>query len=259
MIKVLAIIGSPRKGNSYQLTQMIEERLKNHKEIEFEYLFLKDLDLDNYTGCQSCIVNGKESCPLDDDRDIIEQKIHDADGVIFVSPVYNFHITALMKNFVDHFTYAVHRPRFFDKKAMIFIQRGKMFKKALKYMEKVVHAWGFDVVSTLGIPDVDPLTEKYKKKSIKELEKATDRFYEGLKKNELPSPTVYDLVWFNVWKMNAEVNKEVIPADYVYWKNKGWFDMDYYYKVRINPLKKGIAYISTVFAKKFMKKVFKDY
>jgi len=76
------------------------------------------------------------------------------------------------------------------------------------------------VISTLGIPDVDPLTEKYKKKSIKELEKATDRFYEGLKRDELPSPTVYDLVWFNVWKMNVEVNKEGIPADYDYWKNR---------------------------------------
>ena len=257
-MKVLAVIGSPRKGNSYKLTQKIEERLKQH-DIDFEYLFLKDYELGNCTGCHACIKHGKDRCPLNDDRDLIEKKMLKADGVIFVSPIYNFHITALMKNFVDHFTYAVHRPRFFGKKAMVFIQRGGMFKDAIKYTKKVVHAWGFEVVSTLGIPDIDPLTEKYKKKSMKKLDKAADDFFNGLKKDKLPSPSIYDLVWFNIWKINAEVNKEDIPADYEYWAKYGWFDMEYYYEVRINPIKKAVASIGTFFANRFMKKVFKGY
>ncbi len=258
-MKVLAIVGSPRKGNSYRLTQMIEKRLEDHDDIDFEYLFLKDYDLGNCTGCHACVKYGKDKCPLNDDREIIEKMMLKADGVIFVSPIYNFHITALMKNFVDHLTYAIHRPRFFDKKAMVFIQRGGMFKDAVKYMKKVVHAWGFDVVSTLGIPDLDSLTDKYKKKSIKKLEEATDKFYNGLKENKIPSPSIYDLVWFNIWKTNAEVNKEGMPADYEYWSDKGWLDMDYYYDVRINPMKKSFASIGSFFAKRFMKKIFEGY
>jgi len=258
-MKVLAIVGSPRKGNSYRLTQRIEKRLESHDDIDFEYIFLKDYELENCTGCHACVKYGKEKCPLNDDRDIIEKKMLKADGVIFVSPIYNFHITALMKNFVDHFTYAVHRPRFFGKKAMVFIQRGRMFKEAIKYMKKVVHAWGFDIVSTLGIPDLDSLTDKYKEKSIKELEETTDKFYNGLKENKIPSPSIYDLVWFNIWKTNAEVNKESMPADYNYWSDKGWLDMDYYYDVRINPMKKSFASIGSFFAKRFMKRVFEGY
>ncbi len=258
-MKVLAVIGSPRKGNSYELTQRIEERLKRHDDIDLEYLFLKDYELGNCTGCHACVMYGKEKCPLNDDRDLIEKEMLKSDGVIFVSPIYNFHITALMKNFIDHFTYAVHRPRFFGKKAMVFIQRGGMFKDAIKYMKKVVHAWGFEVVSTLGIPDIDPLTEKYKKKSMKKLDKAADDFFNGLKKDKLPSPSIYDLVWFNIWKINAEVNKEDIPADYEYWAKYGWFDMEYYYEVRINPIKKAVAFIGTFFANRFMKRVFKGY
>jgi len=258
-MKILAIIGSPRKGNSYKLTQKIEKRLQHHEHIEFIYVFLREYNLGNCTGCHACVNLGKEKCPLNDDREIIEKKMLGADGVIFVSPIYNLHITALMKNFVDHFTYAVHRPPFFGKKAMIFIQRGELFKDAVKYMKKIIHAWGFEVVSTLGIPDLDSLTNTYRKKSIKKLNKATDRFYEGLNKKRLPSPSIYDLVWFNIWKINVEATKDGIPADYTYWAAKGWLDMNYYYTIKINPFKKGIASIGTFVAKKFMKRIFKGY
>lgn len=48
------------------------------------------------------------------------------------------------------------------------------------------------------------------------LETAEDDPYKGLMKDKLPSLSIYDLLWFNIWKINAEVNKKDIPADYEY-------------------------------------------
>jgi multimeric flavodoxin WrbA len=38
-MKVIAVIGSPRKGNSYKITQRIEEKFKKFGDIEFDYIF----------------------------------------------------------------------------------------------------------------------------------------------------------------------------------------------------------------------------
>jgi multimeric flavodoxin WrbA len=64
----------------------------------------------------------------------------EADGVIFASPIYTFHVTGLMKNFIDRFSYCVHRPRFFGKKAMVYVLRGGMFKESIKYVRRLLRA-----------------------------------------------------------------------------------------------------------------------
>jgi len=82
-LKVLAIIGSPReKGNSYKVTQRIEKKMKELGGVEFEYLFLKDVNLEQCQGCFTCISKGEELCPLKDDRDKILEQMLASDGLI---------------------------------------------------------------------------------------------------------------------------------------------------------------------------------
>jgi multimeric flavodoxin WrbA len=110
-------MGSPRKkGNTYHVVERIKERLLAFDDsIEFEYLFLKDCDLKPCTGCFACIAKGESLCPLKDDRDMIMSKMMEADGIIFAAPCYGLGVPAVMKNFIDRFSYTLHRPRFFDK------------------------------------------------------------------------------------------------------------------------------------------------
>ena len=258
-MKVLAIMGSPRKGNSYKLTQLIEEELKNRGEIDFEYLFLKDTPLANCLGCHLCIKKGENFCPLSDDRDLVLAKMAGADGVIFVSPVYMFTITALMKNFVDHLAFLVHRPVFFKKPAMIFIHRGDMFKESIQYMERVARSWGFSVVARLGIPDPDDMTPKSRDKSLKKLKTETEKFFRVLKSGKLPSPSLYDLIAFRVWKINALALEKDFPADYQYWVEHKLFDKDYYYDAPINPLKKVVARLLEPVVRMFLRRTFRGY
>jgi multimeric flavodoxin WrbA len=233
IMRVLAIIGSPRNGNSYKTTQLVEKKMKELGEVEFEYLFLRDAGIGHCVGCHNCIIRGEGSCPHKENIEKIENQLMGADGVIFVSPIYTFHITALMKNFIDHFSYLVHRPRFFGKQAMVFVQRGGMFKEALNYLIKVVRSWGFDVSCKLGIPDLEPLTENFKNKCLKEIDKSSKKFYRSIKNSKLKSPSLHDIITFKVWKINAAACKDSIPEDFSYWKEKGWFDKDYYYDVKI--------------------------
>ena len=44
MIKVVAIMGSPHKGNSLEVTQRIERRLAQQGDVQFDYIHLKDLE-----------------------------------------------------------------------------------------------------------------------------------------------------------------------------------------------------------------------
>ncbi len=59
-MKILAIIGSPRrKGNTYKVVSLIEERMKALGDAEFSYLFLKDANLELYQGCWQCLSWGE--------------------------------------------------------------------------------------------------------------------------------------------------------------------------------------------------------
>ena len=97
-MKILAICGSPRRGNCYSVLDSIKE---NYPTIDFKLLMLNEVNLEQCRGCYVCFLLGEENCPLKDDRDMIIKEILDADGIVFASPVYNNHITALMKHFMD--------------------------------------------------------------------------------------------------------------------------------------------------------------
>lgn len=258
-MKVLAIIGSPRKGESYKAAELIRERLIKKGDVDFEYLFLRDYSLGNCRGCHLCIMKGPETCPLKDDRAKIEEKMREADGVIFVSPIYSQNVTALMKNFIDHLSYLWHRPYYFGKKAMAVAIGGGMFKETLSYMKVNANNWGFHLVSELGVPHPDSLKPKFRDKLMKKIDRQIDKFYNSLKENELPIPGIKDLMWFTIWKGNSIACRESLPSDYPYWKEKGWIDGDYFYKTRINLFKKGIIKLFGFIGGIFMRRMYEGY
>jgi multimeric flavodoxin WrbA len=100
------------KGNTYKVTKQLEEKIKKLGKVEFNYLFRKEANLKLCRGCFTCVTKGEYLCPIKDDRTKIEEQMLNSDGAIFTSPVYVFNITALMKNFIDRFACASHRPLF---------------------------------------------------------------------------------------------------------------------------------------------------
>ncbi len=117
-MKLLAICGSPRKGNSYKALDSIRESIP---QTDLEIIQLKDLSFDMCRGCYGCVLKGEEKCPIKDEKGLIFQKMMEADGLILVSPVYSHMVSAPMKNFFDRFAYLAHSPQFFNKFAMSIV------------------------------------------------------------------------------------------------------------------------------------------
>lgn len=255
-MKILVIMGSPRKGNTYRAAKKIEESMQAMGSVEFEYLMLKDANLSQCRGCLVCFTEGENHCPCKDDAPIIEQKIHAADGVIFATPVYGMNVSALMKTFIDRFSYIFHRPRFFHKKALILSTAGVLgLKEVLDYLKLVAGIWGFEVSSSAGIVTPEPVSKKKEQENNRKLEKAASIFYNSLKKERRP-PGLRDILIFRGQKASFGELSKISPADYAYWKEKGWLSPEakYYVDFPINPVYNAIGWISEKRLKRKMRK-----
>ncbi|MCB2362001.1 flavodoxin family protein [Clostridium estertheticum] len=116
-MKVYAINGSPRKNkNTATLLQKALDGVKEaakDKKIETEIINLYDL---NYTGCKSCFackrLGGKSygKCAIKDDIHEVLEKVSQADGLIFGSPIYFGNITGQLLSFLERllFPYLVY-------------------------------------------------------------------------------------------------------------------------------------------------------
>jgi multimeric flavodoxin WrbA len=250
-MKVLTIMGSPKKkGNTYELTKKVEKQIKQLGEVEFEYVFLKDLDLKSCLGCGVCFDKGEKLCPLKDDRVMLEEKMQNADGVIFTSPNYVFNVSGLMKNFIDRFAYVCHRPRFF-KNAMVLTTSGVGGTRfTLMSLSTAPKIWGFNVVHSFGIvkngdPNSDLSTPE--EKVNKMVYKAAKKFYNTLSTDK-PKPSFFNMATFLFAKKNF---RKVDPEsfDYQYWKNHGWLEKnaDYYYDPETNFVRKALTRLFSKF------------
>ena len=246
-MKVLVIVGSSRgKGNTYKVTKQLEEKIKKLGDVEFNYLFLKETNLEPCRGCFTCVTRGEHLCPIKDDRVKIEEQMLNSDGVIFSSPVYVFNITALMKNFIDRFGYASHRPLFFNQFAMaITTSAGGEIKETLNYLESITRSWGFIFVDKLGII-IHPYlihTPRYSNEIENNLDKAARTFYHSIKTKERKSPKLSQLIQYRMMRVHAIDTKEYFTADYKYYKEKGLLDKSkkYFIDSEINIFKNMFA------------------
>jgi multimeric flavodoxin WrbA len=258
-MKILVILGSPRKGESFWGITQMEERFKSYSDVEIEYAWLKDMTLKDCLGCHACILMGESKCPLKDDTAVLQQKMMEADGVIITSPVYSMHVSALLKKPIDHFSYLWHRPRFFGKYAMGLVSGGGQFKETLDYIKLNTTNWGFTYVTGVGVAHHEALTPKYAAKQEKDLRNAADMFYQAIKSQKHPTPSLSDLIRFRVWRINARYLKESNPVDNAYWTEKGWFEKNYYADRPVFFLKTLAADVMEKIIHRFMRSVYQGY
>ena len=116
-MKVLAISGSPRKGNTDYILSKIYEKLDSEKEL----IFLRDLKLEHCTGCLSC--QKTNECILDDDMKTLLEKLLAADIIIIGSPNYYGNVSGLMKDFIDR-THPCYKAESLKNKKLISIMVG---------------------------------------------------------------------------------------------------------------------------------------
>lgn len=238
-MKVIAFVGSPRKKSTYDATKKFLDNLKSLGEVEYEIVHLGGRRLEACTGCQRCFDRGEERCPLKDDRDALIAKMAGSDGVVFATPNYSFHVSALMKVFLDRLGFMFHRPRFFGKAFTGIVVQGIYGGDAIvKYLDFVGSGLGFTAVKGICLTALAPMTEKDRKKIDGTIARHSRRFYQALIKKGYRAPSLFRLMVFRTSRTNIRRMLDDGYRDYVYYKENGWFESDYYYPVRLNPAKK---------------------
>jgi len=232
-MKILVIMGSLRKANTYRTVQKIEIVHQKIADCEYEYVFLKDINFGLCKGCFSCISKGEEHCPLKDDRDWIVQKIEASDGVILASPNYAANVSWLMKNCIDRFAYTCHRPKYFNQKFMLLVTSGSYMgvKDVMKTLAIMVS--GGKITSRLSVFNSPGMNDKKIEKQEIKIKKAAEKFAKSLNKRSVSKPPFSYLIWFSAFKASSVINREDFLADYEFYKNR-----DYFTDCKLNALQK---------------------
>jgi multimeric flavodoxin WrbA len=103
-MKLMAIIGSPRKGGNTELIiDQIIAGCRSKIEVEAEKLLIVDNRIEYCTGCLTCTFPppGKGECHIKDDMAGILQRMLQCDAFVFGTPNHMRTITAPLLNFLS--------------------------------------------------------------------------------------------------------------------------------------------------------------
>jgi len=229
MKKIIAVQGSPHKGNTFDRVERFGSALEALGGVRFEHIALKDLRIEPCRGCFMCFEKGKDACPIRDDKPELDRKLEEADGVVFATPVYSMHISYLLKRFVDRFAYNFHRPPFFGKHAVgLAVTAGIGLDEALKYIRMFAGTWGFEYQGDLryiAAPRGTRLAEipPFSREKDRTRETAL-RLHRAVTDNPPRKLTKNDYLHFHAMRTVYGRLKEQSPTDYAFWKEKGWLD-----------------------------------
>jgi multimeric flavodoxin WrbA len=106
-MKILGLSCSPRKQGNTVI--MLDEALKGagHEGSEVELYSVSGRDIKPCDGCYSCISKGV--CHIKDDMQTLYDKLVEADGIIFSTPIYFYSMTAQGKAIMDR-SIALNQP-----------------------------------------------------------------------------------------------------------------------------------------------------
>lgn len=255
-VKVTAFIGSARKKHTYHAAEQFLKNLQQFSVVEYEIVMLSDYNIQVCKGCKLCLDRGEELCPLHDDRDKLIEKMMDSDGIIFASPNYSFQVSGIMKIFLDRLAFLFHRPRFFGKTFTSIVAQGIYGgNDIVKYFNFIGNGLGFNVIKGSCITTLEPITEKVKNRNDAVIEKNSKKFYDKLVKKEFPVPSLFKILIFRMSRSNMKMMLKDDFKDFRYFKEKGWFESDYYYPVQLNPIKKMVGKIFDMMASRLLQRM----
>ncbi len=107
-MKIVGILGSPRKGGNTETLLDLALGEANEKGVRTEKIVLRDKSIAPCDGCQGCIETG--TCVIEDDAQEIYQAMVESDGIIWATPIYFWSMTSQTKTLMDR-TYALTFPK----------------------------------------------------------------------------------------------------------------------------------------------------
>ncbi|MCK5351632.1 flavodoxin family protein [bacterium] len=165
---ILGVSGSPRRGGNSD--RVLDAILAGASErgTDIEALHLSSMEMSSCIGCERCRKD-KVCTRFEDDLTPFYPRISRAEGIILVTPVYNYNVTAWMKAFIDRlycfYDFDEERPRGWSsrlagqgKTAALAIVAEQMEPKdigvTMVAMRMPMEAFGYRIVGELAVPGV---------------------------------------------------------------------------------------------------------
>jgi len=102
-MKVLAVCGSPRKGNTeWMLRKLLDEVSKAG--VDNELILLREMNIEACNGCLVCEAGGQQRkgiCNIMDDMQGLYPRLLEADCLVLGTPVYFEMLSGQLKTFID--------------------------------------------------------------------------------------------------------------------------------------------------------------
>jgi len=115
-MKIVSIIGSTRRGNTFAMVNAASKAICNDAEVEI--LMLGDMTYTFCDGCLQCDETGE--CHIDDDMNSAVEKIKAADGLIIGTPARWGLMSGELKTFFDRLNPLASPELLAGKKAIAF-------------------------------------------------------------------------------------------------------------------------------------------
>lgn len=116
-MKVMAIVGSLRTGNSFEMVNNLLDIFSN-TDIDFEIVHLKDISFGFCNGCLQCDDTGE--CYQNDELNAIIERVKETDAFVLASPTRWSLLSGEMKVFFDRLNPLASKEQLSGKKAIIF-------------------------------------------------------------------------------------------------------------------------------------------
>lgn len=165
---ILGIDGSPRKqGNSHKLLEAV---LGGASEVgqDCHGAHLRDYKFEPCVGCEACR-KAKACTRFQDGMTLLYPKIEQSGGLVLISPVHNYNVSAWMKAFIDRlycfYNFENTRPRAWSsrlagqgRKAVIGAVAEQAEKKDMGFtldaMRLPLEALGYEVIAELAVLNI---------------------------------------------------------------------------------------------------------
>jgi multimeric flavodoxin WrbA len=119
-MKVLGLVGSPRKGGNTDLLvdTVLEGAAKNKHTTEKVYLY--GVDIAPCVDCRAC-KKGNLQCVLKDGMQMLYLKLEEADVIVFGTPLYWYGSSAKMKLLLDRLRPYIASKKLAGKRAVLLV------------------------------------------------------------------------------------------------------------------------------------------
>ena len=223
IMKTTIIHGQSHEGNTCMAARELADKVGG--EIK-EFFLPRDFDKP-CLGCYTCFKKDLTDCPHYRELEPLITAINEADLLILESPVYVYHATGSMMNFLDHFGtwWMVHRPlpQMSEKQAVaVATAAGGGMKSTVQDMADSLEMWGIRKVYKLGFGVQALKPEEIPERIKRGIHKKTERLAKRIRNSaDRRGCNGRAKKWFYLMRF-AHKHFPPMEPDYGYWENNGW-------------------------------------